>query len=457
MCCARAEGERSAELKGEPKAMPREHSNNRKRRVRNLTAIGRVLYQAAAKGGIVLFIIMALEVMIMISPFAFFFYSVFNPVFHWLGRHTATRWLTDFFLPHMILPPTLLLQGIRVMGSVLFVVGCLAFAVCALQVYLGKIFKWGIAGKGLYRYVRHPQYLSLGLWGVGMSILWPRFIVLATLSIMFILYYSLARDEEKRMLSQHGHSYARYKESRGMFFPRAIESRLAGLLPRPMLHPVAAALALIAVVIGVGFLCREITVRSLPVASRKNVTLLPILPESRVLSARVLDGILKNRWAGRADYLEDSKDYLGYVMPPDYIMQGMIADTGGDTHLFKQHHTVSLIGDWVLHPFEHLRRPPSAQMARMHNADPAVARRHHCPIGIDDPSLDCDSCPYRRVILVEIAHPGQTRASGKAVFGLGSEHVPAAAVDIDTRTGDIVNAIKVGRASAWKDVPTPPF
>ena len=46
-----------------------------------------------------------------------------------------------------------------------------------------KILKWGIADKGLYRIIRHPQYLALGIWGVGMSILWPRFLVLASLRV----------------------------------------------------------------------------------------------------------------------------------------------------------------------------------------------------------------------------------------------------------------------------------
>jgi hypothetical protein len=40
---------------------------------------------------------MAFEVMIMISPFAFFFYSVFAPVFNFLGQHAATKWTTRFF------------------------------------------------------------------------------------------------------------------------------------------------------------------------------------------------------------------------------------------------------------------------------------------------------------------------------------------------------------------------
>jgi len=422
-----------------------------------MTGIRGFLARAAAKGGIVLFFVVALEVMIMISPFAFFFYSVFNPVFHWLGRYPATRWLTDFFLPHMILPPTVLLQTIRVAGSVLFVIGCLAFVGSALQVYLGKIFRWGVADKGLYRYIRHPQYLSLGVSGVGMSILWPRFLVLATLSIMFILYYWLARDEERRMLSRHKDSYARFTESRGMFLPKAIEGRLSRLgrfLPKSALAPVGACVLTVVTVVAAGFLCREITVRSLPLVSSGNVTVVPILPEDALTSAKALDGIIRNHSAGKQDYMSDGKDYLGYVMPADYIMQGMIADTGGDTHLFKQHHTAALITDWVLHPFEHLRRPASAAMAKMHNVDPRTARRHHCPLGIDDPTLDCGRCPYRRVILVEIDHAGG-HASGEALFALASTRVPVAAIDIDTRTGEVVDVIKVGKATAWGDVPTP--
>ena len=75
---------------------------------RNFTEI---LRRIAARGGIIIFFIMAFEVMIMISPFAFFFYSVFNPILHWLQDYSATRWLTSFFLPHMILPPTLFFKG----------------------------------------------------------------------------------------------------------------------------------------------------------------------------------------------------------------------------------------------------------------------------------------------------------------------------------------------------------
>ncbi len=401
---------------------------------------------------------MALEVMIMISPFAFFFYSVFSPLFNFLGRHAATHWTIMFFLPHMILPPTLFLKAVRVSGSVLFLAGLAAFVVCALQVYLGKIFHWGIADKGLYRYIRHPQYLSLGVWGIGMAILWPRFIVLVTLSLMFVLYYFLARDEERRMLKQYGDSYRQYLEAKGMFLPRAVErplSSLARLCPSRPLQYLAIPVIIVALVLGTGFMLRGITLASLPWAAAGNLTLVPILPEDSQLEAKAIGGLLAGAAAGKVPFLKADRQYLGYLMPPDYLMQGMIADTGGHFHLFKKHHTVALIADWVLHPFAHLRRPPAAQMAAVQGVDPEKARRHHCPVAIDQAVLDCHACPYRRVILLEIGPGGAPHPAGPEMLAGNATRTPVGFVDINTSTGELVQIKSVGKGSAWKDVPTP--
>ena len=417
-----------------------------------------ILTLIAGRGSIIVFFIMAFEVMIMISPFAFFFYSVFNPVFKWLNQYTATKWLTSFFLPHMIFPPTPFLQMVRILGSIFFVIGALSFITCALQVYLGKIFKWGIANKGLYACIRHPQYLSLGIWGIGMSILWPRFIVLASLSLMFILYYFLAKDEERRMINQYGDSYKQYMNNTGMFFPRFLESGVAlpGRFATSSLMKFAVIpTIIITVVIGTGFLLRLVTLNSLLFTSKNNITLVSMLPEDRVLGTSVLSGIVKAQAAGKLDYLKDNKDYLGYLMSPDYIMQGMIADTAGEFHLYKQHHTVAMISDWVLHPFQHLRTSPSFHMAKMHNVDPAFARRHHCPLGINDPNLTCETCPYRRVIIVEINNDYGKRLYGKQLLSFNTTRIPIYSIDINTKTEDILNAKRVEKATAWKDVPTP--
>ncbi len=413
----------------------------------------------AAAGGILFFFVMAFEVMIMISPFAFFFYSVFSPVFNFLGAHTYTRWATLFFLPHMILPPTLFLQGVRVAGSVLFLRGLATFTVCALQVYLGKIFKWGIADKGLYRYIRHPQYLALGLWGIGMAILWPRFIVLATLALMFILYYFLAKDEERRMLSLYGDSYRRYQERTGMFWPRPLEAPVAALgdrlFPATGTKYLAIPVLIVTLVMGSGFLLREITLHSLPLATSGNLTLVPILPEDRSLEGQILNGLSAAAAAGEAPFLKGDKSYLGYVMPADYIMQGMIADTGDRAHLFKHHHTVALITDWVFHPFAHLRRPPAAHMAAMHGVDPAVARRHHCPVELNQAGMDCDTCTIRRVILVEVTAAKDQRLSGESLLAGNATRTPVGFIDLDAKDGRIIHVRPVAKSHAWKDVPTP--
>ena len=416
------------------------------------TRIEQIVTRITARLSILVFFIMAFEIMIMISPFAFFFYSVFNPIFHFLDSFAATRWLTAFFLPHMILPPTLFLKSVRVFGSVCFVAGSLTFVVCALQIYLGKIFKWGIASRGLYRLIRHPQYTALGIWGIGMSILWPRFIVLASLSVMFILYYFLARDEEKRMLRLYGESYQDYMDRTGMFVPKPIE-RCFSFIPEGSLRYAVIPLSILVVVIGTGFLLREVTLSSLAFESKGNLTLVPILPEDRTLSDAVLSGLLKDNREAEAGITAD-RDYLGYVMPVDYIMQGMIADTGTEFHLYKKHHTVAMINEWVLHPFQHLRSSPSLHMAQMFHVDPAVARRHHCPIEKKVPDGNCNSCEYRRVALVEIDHAGG-HISGSALLGVDTTRVPVSFIDINAKTGQIVNIVRVKKATAWQDVPTP--
>jgi protein-S-isoprenylcysteine O-methyltransferase Ste14 len=417
------------------------------------------LRNIAAWGSIIVFFIMAFEVMIMISPFAFFFYSVFNPVLHWLGNYSATGWLTSFFLPHMILPPTLFLKTIRILGSVLFLVGAVTFTICALQVYLGKIFKWGIADKGLYRIIRHPQYLALGLWAVGMSILWSRFLVLASLSLMFVLYYFLAKDEERRMLNRFGEGYRRYMERTGMFVPRQVEALLStplGWAPNPTLKYLGITLGIPLVVIGSGFLLRLITLNSLLIESSRNVTLVSILPEDNPLSQKALAELLPGPDAQpNLSFLEADKDYLGYVMPADYVMQGMIADTGGEFHLHQHHNTFALIADWVLNPFEHLRRSPSAQMAAIHNVDPATARRHHCPLAINDPALHCEACPFRRIVFVQIDHGNKGHLSGEKLFSFDAARVPVCFIDLNVQTGEVVNMKRVAKATAWRDVPTP--
>ncbi len=148
---------------------------------------------------VVLYFIIAFEVLIMISPFAGFFYSVFNPVLLRLASHPATRWLSAFYLPHMVLPGDSFLVVLRISGSVLFILGMVLFFACALQIYASKLMKRGAVLGGLYSWIRHPQYLALGIAGIGLSILWPRFLTAVLWLLMALIYYFLAKDEDGRV------------------------------------------------------------------------------------------------------------------------------------------------------------------------------------------------------------------------------------------------------------------
>jgi len=421
----------------------------------NKTKVTEWLKSVSAYGGIAFFVIIALEVMIMISPFAFFFYSVFNPVFKWLNQYAITGWLTTFFLPHMILPPTLFLRTIRILGSVFFIIGAVTFFFCAFQVYFNKIFKRGAVVRGLYTYIRHPQYVALGIWGIGMAILWPRFFVLASLSLMFILYYFLAKNEERRMLGQYGETYAEYMNKTGMFFPGSIEKFLGKTMPATDIKYFLIPLVFIFLTLGTGFILRTVTLHQIPFENRNNVTLISILPEDNSHAVKVLNDISISEDKEGIGFLNSKKDYLCYLMPADYVMQGMIANTGSDFHLFKQSHTLSMITEWVLHPFGHLRASPALHMAKMHNVDPVFARRHHCPIGINKENLDCKVCSYRRVIFVQVDNNRGKHISGKGLLSFNTTREPVGFIDINVETGEIVSMKEVEKSTAWKDVPTP--
>ena len=317
----------------------------------------------AATSAIFLSFIVGLEIVIMISPFAFFFYAAFNPFLLALNQSSMTRWLTAFFLPHMVVPPNEALTIVRILGSVFFVGGMLIFLVCAAQVYVGKLLKKGVATKGLYTIIRHPQYLGLGLAALGLAIMWPRFLTLTLFAIMLFLYYLLAKDEERRMINRFGESYIAYMSRTGMFLPRAIEKALAGNLRTQKRLSIGKAivilLVLLVVIVGSGFISRVYTVHHLPLEQVNHVDVITITKEDLIAAKELLPSVFKDSViASKLQPVENSKGHrlLAYFIPIDYVMQGMIANTGREWKLFEQHKTIGMITEYILHPFGHLTR-----------------------------------------------------------------------------------------------------
>jgi len=80
--------------------------------------------------------------------------------------------------------------------------------------------KNGLITNGIYSYMRHPQYTGIILVTLGMLIHWPTFITLFMWPILVLVYYGLAKKEEKEMEKRFGTSYLEYKRKVPMFLPK---------------------------------------------------------------------------------------------------------------------------------------------------------------------------------------------------------------------------------------------
>lgn len=161
-----------------------------------------------------------LEPIWMLLPFAGFLYGSVMHI-QLLSNSPYTAWLVHFVLPtHTLFP----------LGIILIVVGFSVFLVGAAQIYSAKIIKKGLVTTGIYRKFRHPQYLSLTLFGIGILLTWGRFITYIAFFIMMWLYYFLSKSEERKCRALFGKQYEVYRRNTWFLFPG--ERRLIALFPK---------------------------------------------------------------------------------------------------------------------------------------------------------------------------------------------------------------------------------
>ena len=324
------------------------------------------------------------------------------------------------------------------------------FLLCAVQVYLGKLFRKGTATKGLYLLMRHPQYAGLAFAALGLAIMWPRFLTLFLLAVMVTLYYILAKDEERRMLSRFGEGYTDYMNRTGMFVPRSVEKlfmknpdlqrtlslRKAGLI----------FLGLMVVFVGGGFVMRAYTVRHLPFEQFGAIDVITITAEDSTTVHELLPAVLEDSAvASKLKAVEDTPHHrlLAYFIPIDYVMQGMIANTGDEWKLFEQHKTVGMITEYIIHPFAHLTG------GHAHHMD--MANMKHGPEMYASPAMK------RRVIFMDISSDGHELKSPFDDFDINVDRTPLFFVDVHLHTAEILQVRDTPTGSGWGSVPTPMF
>lgn len=66
--------------------------------------------------------------------------------------------------------------------------------------------------KGIYSYIRHPQYVGLFLVTLGFFIQWPTIITFFMWPILMFTYYLLSKREEKKLEEKFGKKFYEYKK-----------------------------------------------------------------------------------------------------------------------------------------------------------------------------------------------------------------------------------------------------
>ena len=73
---------------------------------------------------------------------------------------------------------------------------------------------------GLYKYVRHPQYLGFLLITLGLNVMWLTIITAIMWPVLAFLYWRLAKKEDKEMEEKFGEEFREYKRKVPGFIPR---------------------------------------------------------------------------------------------------------------------------------------------------------------------------------------------------------------------------------------------
>lgn len=102
------------------------------------------------------------------------------------------------------------------LGSLITLLGILLIGLGWREVYRAKD---QLATRGIYSYLRHPQYLGLLLVTAGWLVHWPTLPGLVMWPVLVLLYYRLSLQEDRYLAEKFGQEYWVYAEKTPMLFP----------------------------------------------------------------------------------------------------------------------------------------------------------------------------------------------------------------------------------------------
>ena len=279
-------------------------------------------------GTVAAYCLIGVEIIIMISPFAMYFYSVYGPVLQFFVSSPYLSWTTEFFLPHMVFiqdPVIVWLSRLQL----LLVIGLLLFFSAAIPLYYGRFTKKGVVQFSFYSKIRHPQYLFLAISGFGLLLYWPRFIILIMYVTMLFVYYLLARNEEWRMKHEAPGVYENYMKTSAMFLPGEPGGKIYNVLfgwIRPKWFGLLVTYCLTLVLsISLAMGMRAYTIDKLHTIPAENITFLPVFPRP-VAEVRALYQSMVSSEKFQKELAASEPANLAYIFPADFFLTALVTD-----------------------------------------------------------------------------------------------------------------------------------
>jgi protein-S-isoprenylcysteine O-methyltransferase Ste14 len=359
---------------------------------------------------VIFYLLIGLEIIIMISPFAAYFYAGYGPLLNTLYAFPATAWLTGFFLPHAVVSES-----------------------------SAKFRRKGVVTGIVYRRIRHPQYLFLAIAGLGLLLFWPRFFILILYVSMLFVYYLLARYEEQRMLAKHGESYRAYMQHTAMFLPgepgaKIFRSLFGWIRSKNLALGLAYVVVLVLFTAGAfGLHGYTISKTSIIYIPEKKLTAVSIMPQADEAMQRIIDSAYRDSAVSAPIeklHQQGHKGFLVHIMPKQYMMQGLFAQRDMSGMHRRSRRSFGAVIGFIF---------------------PLLSRRGHnemMALTGDGPT---------RLIFSQLTWPNGDYASGNQALAFTVKHLPLLRVDVDTANGKVLNVEPTAPRNYWGQMPMPVF
>lgn len=382
-----------------------------------------------------------IEIIIMISPFALYFYSVYGPILEFFSSSPYLGWTTEFFLPHMIFLDDPLIQGISYM-QILMVVGLLLFFSAAFPLYYGRFRRKGVVQISFYSKIRHPQYLFLAISGFGLLLYWPRFIILIMYISMLFVYYLLARNEEWRMRHEAPDIYETYMKDTPMFLPGEPGGKIYGLffawIKPKWLGILTVYLLAIILSLAMAMGIRSYTVNQLPTVAKDSMVMLSVFPRPDEEISELYKKLQSS--PETSAIIQKMKPDLAYIFPADYFLTAIVTDEDrrfSDDILERFPEVL----EWHQHKF----RGGLGKFFR-------IFYNFFSTLGTFETDYDVE-----RIVFIKVSNHSGIPIGSQDPFKIGKQRRPILIVDMDAFDHKIISVIKTSAKHKWGSMPMPTF